>query len=338
MKPPEMIKLQLPFEYTEVPCDMEAKELILKSFGMECRNIEKFEVTQLVDELGFYKCKPTAVVPSSHFREFTLVGPGNFQIMSLDIDGEVDGVYMEFIEQSESLISSYRTSIIIQNHPCLVLKVENARIWTISCELVETPLDVSSLIPFIDFSHMNESAIENYSSLFVEASALTIEHFSKFQLNVGQVFRVGPADYRSFFVERDANAMCKIFANVTFIKYLSEITKLPLGLPLTPPFSRILSSAGDYQILHGNYSESTGLDCIFTFYPGKNDGFEWKDEVCGHIHYLDEDGSEIFKVPNSSNSLTIVYRNGGVVRFLENIKGTKNLELVQVLATFPVLE
>lgn len=113
---------------------------------------------------------------------------------------------------------------------------------------------------------------------------------------------------------------------------------LCVGLPIRPPFARVLSSAGDYQILHGNYSEPSGLDCIFTIYPGQQDGFEWPEDVCGRIHYLDDEGTEIFEVPNTSNAFTLVYRTENVVRFLENVKGIDHPPLVQVVVTYSVLE
>ncbi len=321
MQPWIMVKLKLPFEYGRISGrKLDNEQLICAKFGIQCRNLEKVEVTEQVNDRGFFQCKSS--------EGFTLVEGGNFKIMALNIDGEVDGVFEEFFQET----------IILQNHLNLTLFVENVRIWNLSGIVEELPFVPSSLAQFITEQLLLECEIDSLNLKFAAQSAVTIKNFSNIKMSFGGNFRAGPSDYRSFLVESEANEICDLFTNSNFIKYLSEVTGLPLGLPITPPFSRILSSAGDYQILHGNYAEGLGLDCIFTYYPGNEDGFEWSEEIFGHIHYLDEEGSEIFQVPNSSNSLTLVYRTEGVVRFLENIKGINNPPLIQVLATFSVLD
>ena len=312
--------MKLPFEYKMIQNTQPVEE-VLQLFDIECKEYVKSEVKPQVDSDVFFKCKT--------FEGFTLVEGEKFKLMALNIDGEADGIYEEFLN----------ACVIFQNHPSLTLLVESARIFNITVEAAaENPFKATELQKFINSIHLKEEAIDAMNAKFAEASTLTIEAFSTINPIDGECFRVGPADYRSFQVEREANDICQLFTNSDFIKYFAEVTGLPLGLPITPPFARVLSSSGDYQILHGNYSEPFGLDVVFTFYPGKQDCFEWSEEVCGHIHYLDQEGSEIFQVPNSSNSLTLVYRTEGVVRFLENIKGENNPKLIQVLATFSILE
>jgi hypothetical protein len=87
--------------------------------------------------------------------------------------------------------------------------------------------------------------------------------------------------------------------------------------------------------LHGKYSEPSGLDLILNIYADE-DCVEWSENACGRVHYLDEDGSEIFQVPIQNNTLTLVYRTEEVGRFLENVKGTGHVPLFQVIGSYVV--
>lgn len=261
---------------------------------------------------------------------FTVLSGGRLQLMAIDLDGKVDGVYM-IVEEGQVLV--------VENHPSVTVFLRGeARCWNIS----EFEFEEISLDNYISKSHLEESTLDAMNEKFAESSTVTLEGFLQKSildsLSIKNTCRIGPADYRSFSVLKEADEVSRLMVSSAFRKYLEDLTGLSLSPATRPPLARVLQAAGDYQILHGNYSEPFGVDCIVNYYPGKVDGFQWSEDTCGRIHYLDEEGTEILEVSNSSNSLTLVYRTEGVVRFLENVKGIDNPPLLQVLITFPVLE
>lgn len=260
----------------------------------------------------------------------TVLCGGKLQLMAIDVDGKVDGVH-KVVEEGCVLV--------VENHPCVTVFLRGeTRFWEVS----EFEFDDIGLANYITTSFLEESTLDALNEKFAETSTVTLEGFLQKSilefLSIEDTCKIGPADYRSFSVLKEVDEVSKLMVSSAFRKYLEGLTGLSLSPATRPPLARVLKSAGDYQILHGNYSEPFGVDCIFSYYPGKVDGFQWFEDVCGRIHYLDEDGTEILEVSNSSNCLTLVYRTEDVVRFLENVKGVDNSPLIQVLFTFPVLE
>lgn len=261
----------------------------------------------------------------------TLLMASKLQLMGLDVDGKVHGVY-ETVEEDQVLV--------VENHPNLTvfLKEGACKIWKIDGFEFEDVV----LSKCITEHYLKEPTLDALNEKFAESSMVSLDGFlqknSLESINITETVRIGPADYRSFAVLKQVDAVSKLLVSVAFRKYIEDLTGLPLSPATRPPLGRVLEAAGDYQILHGNYSEPVGVDCIFNFYPNQVDGFQWPEETCGRIHYLDEEGTEILEISNASNSLTLVYRTEGVVRFLENVKGTSNQPLFQVLITYPVLE
>lgn len=332
----------LPYEYRLVKPDkvINLISLINDNFGsfLTDEKIEKSVYKIDKDEAKFYKTSKDA-----GFTLFRSNQSFHASFFALDLDGTADGIEKELKVTSDHVL-------IVKNHHLafikFILKCEvNVEIIKVKDESIlsnfETALHYKeNLCKVINQIHIEEDSIQKYSDEFFEKSILTLDNFFSVSFNVGDVDswpRAGPADYRSFKYNLMDNEISSLMKSKEFITWLSSITGLPLLHPAVPIYIRCLQSAGEYQILHGNYSEPLGLDLIYSYYPLK-DFEEWPEKVCGRIHYLNDGGDEIFQVNPINNSLTIVYRTEGCSRFTENVKGLPEINLFQAIGIYSVAE
>ena len=338
----------LPYEYRIVKIDkvMDLIKLINDNFGtfLTDEKIEKSIFKLKKDEGNFYK--------TSNAVGFTLFKSNkssfNSSFFSLDLDGTADGIEKELKVTSDHVL-------IVKNHPFAFIK------FSLKCEIdveIIKVKDESILCKIHDENscknhdtnscnsckiineiHIKPNSIQKYSDEFYEKSILTLDNFFTNSFNnfedVESWQRAGPADFRNFKYNLKDNEINSLMKCKEFITWLSSVTGLPLLHPAVPVYTRCLQSAGDYQILHGNYSEPLGLDVIYSFYPLK-DFKEWPEKFCGRIHYLNDSGDEIFQVNPVNNSLTIVYRTEGCSRFTENVKGSPDIHLFQTIGIYSV--
>ena len=265
----------------------------------------------------------------------------------MDLDGSADGIHGTFNLSSNQAFS-------LKIHSCARFKFSGKSKINITTLLAKDESILASFddlindfksLAFINPVHIESESLKRYSEDFMNNSVISLDNFmteSTFKSLIGSLNnfqnwpRSGPADYRSFkYMLRDFEGykLHSILMERTFISWLSKITGLPLIQSARPVYSRCIQSAGDYQILHGNYSEPLGIDLIFNFYPSL-DYVEWLDNYCGRIHYLNESGDEILQVNSKNNSLTIVYRTEGCTRFTENVKGIPDIPLFQTMAIY----
>lgn len=296
----------------------------------------QFEITKNNLEKSqklLYKCKENVV----GFTVFRCKGNFSVQIFSLDIDGSIDGIFKSFKVASDQYF-------IVKNHPLLGLKFK-------SKEVIESiffrALDETVLSSFdfcrdscdlIDSKHLKTENVQKYSDEFCEKSFLVLKNFLRtvpMRFEDKNLITAGPSDYRNFKFINDETELNSFLQSKEFISYLSSLTGLPLLHPALPIYTRCIESPGDYQILHGNYSEPYGVDIIFNHYPSPK-YLEWPESNCGRIHYLNDTGTEIFQVNPENNSLTIVYRTEGCSRFTENVKGFPEIPLYQTIGVFTV--
>ena len=236
---------------------------------------------------------------------------------------------------------------ICESHPLAQLHFNHEKAEQVAVVLAKNPVHRPTALPTqIAEKYCHRATMLLLSEEFADSSLL---HFPSFfssetlasmarELESMTFHRVGPVDYRCLDVCLDSSLLTTFFSSPSFVKWLSKTTGLDLLFPQRPVHVRRIASAGDYQILHGNYSEPAGLDIIFNWIPSLPDHSEWPEDCLGRIHYLDEDGVELFQAPQYSNCLVLVYRTAGVERFTENVRGQHNPPLYQVLATFAVAD
>lgn len=334
----------IPYEYRLVKSKVDgnvidAISLINKNFGFDFKNeeIEKSDLKIEKNEGHFYK--------TSTEVGFTLLKSKKSFITSvfaLDLDGTADGIDTDLKVTSDHVF-------ILKNHPSAFLKISSkfqveVEVIKVKDESILSSFDTSkhkeSLSKIINPVHIQDDSIQKYSDEFFEKSILTLDNFFAVSFDFDNVEtwpRAGPADYRSFKYNLKDEEISSFVKGKEFITWLSSVTGLPLLHPAVPIYTRCLQSAGDYQILHGNYSEPLGLDVIYSNYPSNN-FIKWSEAVCGRIHYLNDSGDEIFQVNPVNNSLTIVYRTEGCSRFTENVKGIPEIPLFQTIGIYSVAQ
>lgn len=317
--------------------DLDLIALINENFGLKFaenqfhfvnRNIGKDEeyIYEASREVGFTVFKSRKVFTAS--------------IFALDLDGSADGI-QEVIQVPKDYI------LILKNHPCVSLKFSRnsgvvAVILKAKDESILSCFDYTNYMKFlsqkINSVHIEVDSVQRYSDEFYEKSFLTLENFYTVPTDFENFEiwpRAGPSDYRSFKYNLSDDEMTSFMKSKEFITWLSAVTGLPLLHAASPIYTRCLEAAGDYQILHGNYSEPFGLDVIYSKYPS-SDYETWPEKYCGRIHYLNDCGDEIFQVNPINNSLTIVYRTEGCSRFTENVKGFPEFCLFQTIGIYSV--
>lgn len=332
----------LPFEYRLTKgsaggIDLDLIALINENFGY---NFTEDQYDCSIRKIGqdeeyFHKAsKEVGFTVFKSKKKFTV------SIFALDLDGAADGI-------QEELNVSKVEILILKNHPCASLKFSRnsdveAIILKAKDESILSRFDFTSFTDYlcqkINSVHIHTDSIHKYSDEFYEKSFLTLENVftvpSDFE-NFESWPRAGPSDYRSFKYNLSGDEIILFMQSKEFITWLSALTGLPLLHPASPVYTRCLQAAGDYQILHGNYSEPFGLDVIYSIYPSV-DYKKWPEISCGRIHYLNDCGDEIFQVYPINNSLTIVYRTDGCSRFTENVKGFPEVCLFQTIGIYSV--
>lgn len=335
----------VPYEYRLVKSRVDGDSiidalcLIKERFGVDLRNnqIEKSDSRIEKNEGHFYKTSTEVGFTLLKSKKSFIIS-----IFALDLDGTADGIETELKVTSDYVF-------IIKNHPYAFLKIFSKCPVEVEVIKVKDESNLSSfetskhkeyLSEMINPIHIQDDSIQKYSDEFFEKSILILDNFFAVSFNFDNVEtwpRAGPADYRSFKYNLKDDEISSFMNSKEFITWLSSVTGLPLLHPAVPIYTRCLQSAGDYQILHGNYSEPLGLDVIYSNYPS-NDFKEWPETVCGRIHYLNNSGDEILQVNPVNNSLTIVYRTEGCSRFTENIKGIPEIPLFQTIGIYSVAE
>lgn len=337
--------MSLPYEYRLVQSkkDEDSITLINANFGFNLTE-EKLEKTVSKiskEEEHFYTTSNNV-----GFTVFKSKRSFNTSLFALDLDGTADGI-------NESLKVPCGYCLILKNHPTAFLQFSSGK-EEVEVEVLkakdESCLSSFEVAPFIEYLcekinsiHFEEVAMQKYSDEFYEKSILKLENFFRGPFgfeNFETWSRAGPADYRSFKYNLKADEINALMKSKEFMTWLSFITGLPLIHPATPIYTRCLQAAGDYQILHGNYSEPFGLDVIYSCYPtsSKPEFKEWSESSCGRIHYLNDSGDEIYQIDPVNNSLTIVYRTEGCSRFTENVKGVPEIPLFQTIAIYSIAE
>ena len=338
----------LPFKYGIIEAnEYDQKGRTLKVSGFEYElDISVFTEKMIEIKKEEYKHFPSYILEDG----FLILRSNNdFQVrvFGCDLDGNMDGIYEEIRIKTDAVF-------FVEINPVMKLGLKlncgeiagihlklkkGERAWDSKLKILGMATEAMKMIKS---QHICMENISKYCNFFYENSYLTINTIMESPpnfVNFSSWIQAGPADYRSFkylpYDSKQKPNILDILNSREFMFWLENVTGLPIKRLSRPAYLRKIENAGDYQILHGNYSEPFGLDLVYNFY--RDEKFErWEEDVCGRIHYLDDGGNEIFQVPVENNSLTLVYRTQGTTRFLENLKGSNNEPLIQGIALYEI--
>ncbi|GJJ73684.1 prolyl 3-hydroxylase /prolyl 3,4-dihydroxylase [Entomortierella parvispora] len=199
-----------------------------------------------------------------------------------------------------------------------------------------------SLEDILNPDYLGEGAMENICNVFLDQSSIELQKFLKptvYDALVKELAamgpeerqgtesalwdeKMGPSHVRSYSRVSSQNQdrvptvlkqLQTLFGSALFESYLKKITNL--GFLAVNTELRMFKK-GDYTLLHDHALEKDGLDVTFSFpYLGAGQT-EWSEEWgAGATHYVAEKSNLLTLYPRA-NTLTIVLRDEGTLRFI----------------------
>ena len=199
-----------------------------------------------------------------------------------------------------------------------------------------------SLEDMLNPDYLGKGAMDNICNVFLDQSSIELQKFLKPTVydalvkeleavgqNEGQGTestlwdeKMGPSHVRSYRRVSSQNqdsipAVLKqvqtLFGSALFESYLKKITNLSF---LAVNTELRMFKKGDYTLLHDHALEKDGLDITFSF-PSLGAGqAEWSEDWgAGATHYVAEKSNLLTLYPRA-NTLTIVLRDEGTLRFI----------------------
>lgn len=199
-----------------------------------------------------------------------------------------------------------------------------------------------SLEDMLNPDYLGKGAVDNICKVFLDQSSIELQKFLKptvydalvkelaaFGPSEGQGTesslwdeKMGPSHVRSYSRVSSQNQdgiptvlkqVQTLFGSALFESYLKKITNLSF---LAVNTELRMFKKGDYTLLHDHALEKDGLDVTFSF-PSLGAGqAEWgEDWGAGATHYV-ADKSNLLTLYPRANTLTIVLRDEGTLRFI----------------------
>ena len=189
----------------------------------------------------------------------------------------------------------------------------------------EFPLDHFIRPEYLDAKLMSQIQAKFAEESFVELQRVFIDHvYENVARQLSNVFSglrlTGPPNVQlcnslgaSANLPKELAAFLSMTNSTSFTNWINSLT----GMDVDANFKSELKqfNAGNYTLLHDNAREEPGLDMLLSLMPQ----CEWDESWGGDVVYLDNDDEALLNLYPVSNSMALVYRDEGVMRFVRYI-------------------
>ncbi|KAI9472834.1 putative component of NuA3 histone acetyltransferase complex [Coemansia sp. RSA 989] len=268
----------------------------------------------------------TRMLPKFNSIGFFLTGQGSFHTVEEVYNGErwsVTGWFYGPVDDTEEAVepTPLSSSVIAQPQPLLESAAELSK-W-INPDYLQA--DTQSRI---QEAFLEQSSMELCGFICPQAFS-TIESELNDSMWV-QAHERGPAHLRSY-LELDPDAaptlskLLEFLRSKAFAEFLTASTSLELS-QVSQQVRRF--DRGHYTLIHDQALEPLGLDVVLSLAPGK-----WDDGWGGTMHYI-ADKDELLQISPKANSLSLVMRDEGTLRFVKYLNHTAEASRQEVSMVF----
>ncbi|KAJ2855214.1 putative component of NuA3 histone acetyltransferase complex [Coemansia erecta] len=216
--------------------------------------------------------------------------------------------------------------------------------------VVDAEDDQTEWTKWINADYLSTAVQNQIQDTFMEQSSVELRNFLQpevFQsllecLNPmfwGSATAKGPAHLRSYLEKESLDPdtaiakLAKFLRSASFGRYLSSITSLDLS-GASQQVRRF--NKGHYTLIHDQALEPAGLDVTMSLLPpvAQDDPHAaWEESWGGATHYI-ADKDELLRISPESNSLSLVLRDEGTLRFVKYLNHMAPRDIQEISMVF----